>query len=278
MRSPTPLDDVDFLARSAHRVEVLRTLASGDRTRRDLHDETGISQPTLGRVLGAFEDRNWVERKSPEYALTPLGELVVEAFEDLLETVETVHRLGGVLRKLPTEEMPFDVREFADATVWEPEPGNTFDHIRRMETVWYEADRARMLGSTLGPMSPEERRELISGKDHSDRRVETIVSPGMFEKGMEVTEEIEMTEFAREMLESGRARGYLYDGPIPLILVVADGTAMLAPTDENGVPTVVVVTENEAIRSWVETTLDEYREQSVEVTADDLPPPDSHDD
>ena len=79
-----------------------------------------------------------------------------------------------------------------------------------------------------------------------------------------------MIEFAREMLESGRARGYLYDGPIPLILAVADETAMIAPTDEKGIPTAVIVTENEAIRSWVESQLDEYRSQSIEVTADDI--------
>ncbi|WP_416840426.1 hypothetical protein [Haloferax sp. DFSO52] len=168
--------------------------------------------------------------------------------------------------------------EFTDATVWEPEPGDTLYHIRRMEEVWYAADRARMLGSTLGPMSPEERRELISSTAQADRRVETIVSPDMFKKGLELAEEMELTKFAREMLESGQGRSFVYDGPIPLILVIADETVMLAPTDENGIPTAVVVTENEAIRSWVETTLDEYRDQSTELTADDLPIADTGDD
>jgi predicted transcriptional regulator len=117
----TPLDDVEFLARSSHRVEVLQTLATGPRPRPVLHDETGIPQPTLGRILGGFEDRNWVERRGQEYALTELGALIVAEFENLLDTVATVNRVGAVLVDLPTEELDFDVRAFADATVTTPE-------------------------------------------------------------------------------------------------------------------------------------------------------------
>jgi len=271
MTTPTPLDDIDFLARSAHRVRVLRTLAEGPRTRPDLHEETGVSQPTLGRVLGSFGERNWVERRGREYALTPFGDLLVEAFEDLLDTVETVQRLGDVLGQLPTGEMEFDLREFRDATVHTPDSGDTLSHIRRMEEVWLGADRARLLGSTLGPMSPEERRAHAVDALDGERRAETIVSASMLERGIELMTEVEMTSLAREFLESGRAKGYLYDGPIPVILAIADDTAMLAPTAENGIPTAVIETENETVRSWVETRLDEYREQSVELTVDDFP-------
>jgi predicted transcriptional regulator len=271
-----PLEDVAFLARSSHRVGVLKTLADGPLTRPDLHEETGISQPTLGRILGSFEDRDWVEQCRPEYALTPLGELLVEEFDDLLDTVETIQKFGDVVQQLPTDEMDFDVRTFADATVWTPEPGDTVSHIRRMETVWFEADRRRLLGSTLGTASFDDRKE--QARRDFDRlkqmEVETIVSRAMLEQGMSDPEIRRMT---LEHWDADQMNAYLYDGPIPLILAIADDTAMLAPTDENGIPTAVIATENETIRLWVETQLDEYREQSIELRVEDILPVDSSD-
>jgi predicted transcriptional regulator len=248
---------------------VLTTLADGPLTRPDIHEETGISQPTLGRILGSFEDRNWVEQRRPEYALTPLGELLVEEFEDLLDTVETIQTLGEVVQQLPTDEIDFDVRTFVDATVWTPEPGDTVSHIRRMETVWFEADRRRLLGSTLGTASFDDRKE--QARRDFDRleqmKVETIVSRAMVEQGMSDPDIRRMT---LESWDAEQMTAYLYDGHIPLLLAIADDTAMLAPTDENGIPTAVIETENEIIRSWVETRLDEYREQSVEMTREDI--------
>ncbi|MDX1744944.1 MAG: hypothetical protein R3324_03305 [Halobacteriales archaeon] len=81
-----------------------------------LHDETGISPP----ILGSFEDRHWVEHRRPDYALTQLAGLILEAFEDLFVAVETVQTLGDVVHQLPTDMMGFDIRTFADATVWTP--------------------------------------------------------------------------------------------------------------------------------------------------------------
>ncbi|MFC7177052.1 hypothetical protein [Halosegnis marinus] len=77
--------------------------------------------------------------------------------------------------------------------------------------------------------------------------------------------------FLRPALETGRIRLFAYDGEIPLVLAVADGTALLAPTDERGLPVALIETENEAVRSWVVGVLDDYRDRSTEVTLDDVP-------
>ena len=268
----TPLDDVEFLARSNHRVEVLRTLASGPRTRPDLNGETGVSQPTLGRVLGAFEDRNWVERRGQEYALTAFGELVRGAFEDLLDTVEVVQTLGGLSDMLPTDEMDFDLRELGDATVITPAAGDAFRHVTRIEELFYGAETLRLLSPTIAPGSTEDRRVRLAEFLESDRTTEGIVSTHalgqepLFDPANE-----DLMGSIREALELDRTRFYVYDGSIPLMLMVADGTALLAPTDDRGLPAAVIETENGTVRAWVESKLDEYRARSMEVTADDLP-------
>lgn len=66
-----PLADIAFLVRSNHRVRVLEELATDERTRRGLHEKPGISQPTLGRVLDGFQEREWVDENGRAYTLTP---------------------------------------------------------------------------------------------------------------------------------------------------------------------------------------------------------------
>lgn len=272
MPNTTPLDDVEFLARSGHRVEVLGTLASGARTRPTLHDETAIPQPTLGRILGGFEDRNWVARRNGEYALTALGELVAVAFDDLLDTVEIVQNLGSVVQLLPTEEMDFDLRAFADATVTTPEPGEALTHVTRLAELLYRTDDIRVLTPTIAPIPAADRQERAAAFLDSDRVGESIVSAeAMRREPLFDVEDEGAREFLRTALESGRLRLHVYDGPVPLLLMIADGTAMLAPTDENDTPVAVIESTNEAVRSWVETTLDAYRERATELTTEDLP-------
>jgi predicted transcriptional regulator len=268
MVTTTPLDDVEFLARSPHRVEVLRTLATGPRTRPALHEETHVSQPTLGRVLGSFEDRNWVERRGREYAVTPFGGLIAEEFDGLLDTVETVQRLGEVIPLLPTEQMDFDVRLFGDATVTTPTSGDTFRHVRRVEELVYEAGHLRLLSTTVATGSAEENRTRADAFFESDQTVESVITANTLDQSLM---DPELAAIFAETSTSGRVKLYLFEGSIPHMLGVADGTTFLVPFDDRSFPAAVIETENETIHAWVEETIDEYIAKSTRLTVDDLP-------
>lgn len=268
MSRPDPLEDVAFLARSAHRVAVLTTLADEPMTRPELHATTRISQPTLGRILEPFRERNWVEQQRREYALTAWGELLVTNFRDLMETVETIQQLSDVVEQLPTDEMTFDVREFADATVTKPERGDAFRHLRRLEGLFFGADHARLLSPTVATGAPEDYQEIHQEFLESDKRAESIVS---VEALTQVQTDETYAQMFRPAFETGRVRMFVYDGPIPYLIAITDDTALLAPTDEHGIPVALVETEKGTVRSWVEKTLDEYQERATEVTFDDVP-------
>ena len=269
MSSPAsdPLDDVAFLARSAHRVRVLETLAEGALTRRDLHEGTGVSQPTLGRVLGAFEDRNWVERRGREYALTSWGELVAAAFVDLLDTVGTVQRFGDVVGLLPTDRMDFDVERFESATVTTPLPGDVLRHVRRAEELIDGANHVRILTDTISPRTLEDQHErLVNGP--GDLLLESVITGNAIEQALATPA---LVELIRDLLESGRAPVHRYDGTIPMTLVLADDVAILAPADEHGIPGALIETEDAVVRDWVEGQFEAYRIESTELTVEDLP-------
>lgn len=268
MSTRTPLDDVEFLARSPHRVEVLKTLSTGPWTRPDLRDETGISQPTLGRVLGSLRDHNWVEQRGREYALTSLGELLVEEFGNLLDTVETIQLLGDVVQLLPTEEMDFDIRRLGSATITTPATGDVLRHVRLAEELFYEADDLRILADTIAPGSLEQQRERVVNFRAGDQRVESIITGDALDQAFA---DPELVEWTRDLIESGRAPVYRYDGTIPLTLAIADGTAVLFPSDEHGFPAALIETTDEQVCSWVSAQIDHYREAATQLAVEDLP-------
>jgi predicted transcriptional regulator len=268
MLTPDPLDDIAFLARSAHRVAVLRTLAAAPSPRPDLHAETGIPQPTLGRILGDFEDRHWVERRSPEYALTSFGALVVDEFDDLVNTVETVQKLGDVIGGLPTNRMDFSVHRFGSATITTPQTGDVFRHVRRAEELINGAARVKLLTDTINPDSLGKLHVRVTNHGDSDLLVETVITEPAIQQALANRP---MVGVIRELLESGCAPVYRYEGSIPLMLGLADDIAFMAATDDNAIPEALIETEDETIRTWVLEQFDSFRERSTELTVNDLP-------
>lgn len=266
MADPSPLDDVEFLARSPHRVTIVRLLRDGPWTRPDLHEETGISQPTLGRVLGSLEDRAWIERYGGVYTLTPIGALVTKGFSDLLGSIETYHRLGDVLDLLPMDELDLDVRLLSGATVTAPEPSDVLGHIRRAEELVIDADRVRLLSTTVLPDSVQKLLDRHDGG--TPLHHEAIFTGDAFETGLANPV---IVASARKLLDTDGVELFRFDGTVELMMAVVDETAVLGPLDEQQMPRAFIESDDETVYSWVEAKLDEYRAASSPITLDDLP-------
>lgn len=260
-----PLDDVDFLVRSRHRVSVLETLAAGERTRADLHEMTGVSQPTLGRVLGDFEDRGWARRSGQLYALTPFGAVLADQLDELLGTVETMQRFREIAHYLPLSELPFDLRTFEDATVTLPRTADALAHVRRGEELVAGADSLRVLSPTIHPQLFDEVSDRLRA---GDQRHEAVLQASALDAAFS---DPTMTADVAGILDAEGVRVYRYDGSIPLPMGVADDRAFLLPLDEHGVPCALVETANETVRRWVADSFDEYRAEATLLTADDAP-------
>lgn len=142
------IEDIEFLARSAHRVEALAALADGPRDRADLRAECGASSPTIGRVIRDFEARRWISRNGPRYELTPLGTFVAERFASLREAMATERKLRDVWRWLPREMEGFSVELFADAVVSYPGPGYPYEPVARVTQLVEETEAMRAFGTT----------------------------------------------------------------------------------------------------------------------------------
>ncbi|WP_227375925.1 helix-turn-helix transcriptional regulator [Haladaptatus halobius] len=144
-----PIEEIEFIASSKHRVGVLDALAEGACDRADLQSETGAHASTIGRVLSDFEERRWIERSGPMYELTPLGEFVTEQFANLRDAMETEGKLRDVWRWLPREMEGFSVDLFVDAVVAYPDPGYPYEPVERVIQLVEESDSMCGIGATV---------------------------------------------------------------------------------------------------------------------------------
>ncbi len=145
----TEIRDVEFLARSEHRVAVLETLREAPRDRRELCAATGASNPTIGRIIRGLEERGWIVRDGRRYELTLLGEFVTDRFVELRRGMETARTLRDVWQWIPHEMEGFSVDLFADAVVAYPGPRYPYQPVERVTQLLESTETIRGFGTTL---------------------------------------------------------------------------------------------------------------------------------
>ena len=160
------LGDIEFLARSEHRVAALDALAERPRSRSELREVTGASSSTVSRMLREFETRRWIVREGHRYEATELGAFVASGMQDLLDRIDLERKLRGVWEWLPTEAEGFTVEMAFDAVVTRAVANDPYRPINRFVSVLGETDRFRFVGTDLALLEPcrdEFRRRILDG-------------------------------------------------------------------------------------------------------------------
>jgi predicted transcriptional regulator len=261
----TPLDDLDHLSRSPHRARVIRLLASGDWTRRDLHDETGIPQPTLGRILGSFQDRGWLTRAGEAYTLTLRGELVAGQFLSALEALETVQRLPPDGNFEPLLERGFDPEWLASVDV--AETGDDLDwygHLREVRRSVAAVDAVRELAPGPLPGVPD---LLVDQLRDGGTTVESVFSRASFES---FVADPENRSAVVALLRTGNARIHLVEEPISFYAGRHGDRAVFDVPSAAGGPVVRFTSDRQAVVEWVDDTIDDFRDRGETLSVADL--------
>lgn len=260
------LDEIEFLARSDHRVEVLDALAEQPCDRNDLRAATGASSPTVGRILGAFEDRCWVVRGGRTYELTPLGEFVAERFTDLRDAMEMEQNLRDVWQWLPREMRGFTVDLFADAVVSYPGPGYPYQPVERLTQLIEGTDRLRGFDSIVFKSSNNEAvcQAVLDGME-----LEYVYSPTALEATVAWDPEQVMEAATRENC-TVLVHDDLPDGNRCGLGIVDDRAGICCHDAETGALTAVIDTGAPEAREWAVSVFERYRREARPVEPDTL--------
>ncbi|MFB6127875.1 MAG: helix-turn-helix transcriptional regulator [Halolamina sp.] len=108
MHSSEGYEDVQFLAGSPGRHDVLATLAAEPLRPADLTDRVDVTRTTVQRVLAGFAERGWVRKRGRRYEPTPSGRRMLEAYEATLEAADRSRELAPLLEHLGpvADELP----------------------------------------------------------------------------------------------------------------------------------------------------------------------------
>ncbi len=257
------LEEIEFLALSSNRVEVLRLLSQRPHTRSELADETGASQATLGRILTDFADRSWILREGSQYTASPTGKLVAAGFTDLLEIIETESRLRDLVAYLPTEELEFDLRRLADATITTPSRTRPNAPLKRLLELLEGA-------STVRTVSHAFNEQTLTVVDAQTSAGEQSFF-GVFSRAAidDLAEEAELRRHLKRVVASeGATVGVVEE--VPLAVMTVDDIVYLLLRDDQGILRASIDTDDPAVRSWAEETIDTYRDHAEELTVEDV--------
>jgi len=253
------LEEIEFLALSPNRVEVLECLADGRQTRSDLAEVTGASQATLGRILGDFEDREWVTRADGAYAATATGRLVADGFRDLLDVMAAERELRDVVAYLPTDALDFDLRKLADANVVTPTETRPNAPIQRLLTLVREAESVTAFSHALN----DQILGVVTDR-LDDQEFEAVLTRDAVDS---LTEDERLRTRLRTVLDSASAGVRVADEEIPLAVTIADDVVNILVRDDRGVVQASLDTADPAVREWAERRYEHYRVQSTPLSS-----------
>ena len=251
-----PLDDIEFLARSEHRVTVLDAVAERPRSRADLRARTEASSSTIGRTLRAFEERNWISRNGDRYEITQLGAFVATGMRELIDRLETERQLRDAWQWLPTETGGFTIEMATDAVVTVAEADAPYRPVNRFASLLRGTDRFRFVGSDIALLEPckdELRRRIIDGM-HAE-----IIDPPSVARYILST----YREHCSVPLESDNLTVWLHDDVLPFgISLFDDRIAVSCHAQDSGMVRVLIDTDAPETRGWAESTFESYRREA----------------
>mgnify|MGYP000058943337 CR=1 FL=1 len=257
------LEPIEFLARSAARVETIESLlAAGTLDRPAINDRISASRSTITRTLSDFEDRGWVERHNGTYGLTPMGEVLGGEFLELLETVELAEGCSTFLAAFPYTDYEIELSALRDATVTVATETEPFAPVRVHAESLEDASTYRGLLPAL----------VVKGKADIHERVQAGELEVEFVASEAVADAMTSGEHAslfRSQLEHpGFAVHVSESVPDFFLSLIDEELVQIGVMDDDGSPTAVLESTDPEVRSWADGLFEDRRAAAQPLTAD----------
>ena len=261
------LADIQLLANSENRIQVLDALTDGSATRQQLQEVTGVPRSSTARALEEAESHGWVESNGSQYWITASGEAMVAEIRRSIEATQGVQHLGEAIEWLPEPVSQLGFRHFKDARITLPTQANpTAAFDRGLDLI---RDAGAYRGLTQNSL-PEYMQVICDQVEEGHLDFEGVIEASFIDVLRNDRERAETwTVIADQM--------WVFDGPIPINMHLVDDCALiwLCGEDEEGndvVPKGLLETENPHVVSWAESFYEEYLEAARPLSLERLAP------
>lgn len=260
-----PFEDLSFLMGSENRMRVLETIADQPHTQEELVESIGTSNVTIGRILDDLLERGWLERRNDRYETTILGSAVAADMISLEKTISVAQEFRPITAYFSRSDLDFNPRLLSEAEMARSPRDSAFEHVDYWAQLFRAADEFRGLSTHVPVTLLEVFNELLRDGDFT---LSSVLAGELVDKLMAETES---RKALHEMIALG-ANIYRHDGgDWDYAIGVYDAEMMsVAGFDELGTPRVKIVSTAPPLRDWAESKVQDYREQSVLITVEDL--------
>lgn len=256
------VEDIEFIARSTNRVQLLETLRDrGAATRVELRASLSASRTTVTRNLDALEERDWVRHEDGAYALAPGVDAIVDGFLDLEETLSVVDHLQPFLRWTTRDAFDVDLEHLGDAEITVAEPGNPLAMVNAHVARVREAERMTLALPVAGLHSYEILHEKVLDGDVT---VDSVVTDGV---AASMTTDSEFAPLTADLLAADGFEMHRTATDIPFFVGILDDVVQVG-VDEAGEPRALLETENDAVRDWAREKLATLKRSAEPVGVD----------
>lgn len=252
-------DTISFLTASTTRARALRALASeGELARDELYDRLDASRRTVKRALAALSERGFVAcgPGGERYRLTSLGDSIAAAYRSCIERTATAERLAPFLSRVDADAFDLDVAALADAEVVVATDAAPFAPLDRFLELRANARSVRVLSPLVQAQSLSRAAERVGDDEF---RFAAVVSADAVDAARSTPE---YERAFRETLGADSFETYRYEGTVPFVVALIDGTVALGVT-EGETPHALVLSENERAREWATATFERYRDAAT---------------
>lgn len=258
------LEEIEFLALSENRIEVLAAVSQEPLTRGELATVADASQPTLSRILGDFEERNWIEKTGSRYEATATGRLVATGITDLWETMETERKLRDVVDWLPTDEITFDLSHLHDAEITVPTRTKPNAPAQRSADLLGGGDEVRIVSHTFNEQGLSAVHEsTVEGT----QTFEAVLSQSAIDA---ITGDHDLRKRLRDLLVAERASVRVTAEDIPVAVSITDDTVHLLLRNDDNVLQAVLVSDDPTVHDWATDVYEQYWSDATPLGVADL--------
>lgn len=244
-------DLVDLLQR---RSELLEHLRADPREKRTLVETLEVPRSTLDRAVRELEAADLITHEPSGYALTPLGERLLDEYGAFRTRVECTVELEPVLRWVPPGTLDLDLQWLADADCWTPEPNDPWAMVNRHVRALESAERVRGILPLVALHGVEVLHERVL---EGDADGQFVVEPGVAETLR--TDETYAPLFRDLQTEGEPTFSIVEDRSIPYFLGVFDDEFVQIGVDEDSEPRALLESRDERVLEWAGETIEEYR-------------------
>lgn len=261
-----PPEPLAFLVGSWNRFVVLNALVPAPQTRTDLQDRTGVSRPTLSRILSALVDRGWVTRRNDEYEATRTGEVIASEVAQFVDNVETADRLDSALEWLRTERFGFPLGDLEESEVLTPTPQDQTGPLRSLAARIDATTEMRVLATGV---TYEVVDAICQACLAGDLEFECVLD----ENALQGTRtHPELAAMFAEMVELDHCEAYYYDGDEELLAYnLIDDAVMFCGISGGGLPLGILVSEHNTVRSWAAFNFEQRKADARPLGPDAFP-------